>query len=125
MHAFDFVEKSEYEAIATRGFGRVFAGGDFIHWLLRGDLLEEVSENDVREGDIVIYFDENGRFKHAGLCFIKGIVVSKWGIGQLYRHAVSEVSESYGIAVKFFRPLSYDRAFELFRQFAKERGMLI
>lgn len=124
MHALDFVEKPEYEAITRYGFQRVFAGGDFAHWLLERGLLVEVAVSEAREGDIVIYFAENGRFKHAGLHMSDGSVTSKWGIGQLYKHGLFEVPESYGTRVRFFTKLPYDKAFEYFRQFAKERGML-
>jgi hypothetical protein len=124
MHVLDFVEKPEYEAITRYGFQRVFAGGDFAHWLIERGLLVEVAVSHAREGDIVIYFADDGRFKHAGVYISDGSVTSKWGVGQLYKHGLSEVPESYGTRVGYFTKLPYDKAFEYFRQFAKERGML-
>jgi hypothetical protein len=50
MHVFDFTEKSEYVAIAKRGFNRVFAGGAFVHLLLDEGLLKELVVSDAREG---------------------------------------------------------------------------
>ena len=122
MHVFDFAEKSDYAAIATSGLGKIFAAGDFAHWLLDNKLLAEVTQGDVREGDVVFYFSDAGRFKHAGRMLARGRVLSKWGTGHLYEHGVFEVPESYGIVVRFFRGLSYEQAFERFVQFAEEKG---
>lgn len=123
MYIFDFAEKPDYAAIATSGQGKIFAAGDFAHWLLANNLLVEVSQSDVREGDIVFYFSDAGRFKHAGRMLASGRVVSKWGTGHLYEHGVFEVPESYGAAARFFRGLSYEQAFEHFVRFAEEKGM--
>ncbi len=57
MHAFDFVGKPEYAAIALYGRGDVYVGGAFIGWLLARRLLVEVAQSDAKVGDIVIYFD--------------------------------------------------------------------
>lgn len=122
MHVFDFAEKEDYAAIATSGLGKIFAAGDFVHWLLDHNLLVEITQNEAREGDIVVYFNEPGRFKHAGRILENGRVVSKWGIGNLYEHEVSEVPESYGNIVRFFRGLFYEEAFGHFLRFAEEKG---
>jgi len=124
MHIFDFAEKPEYVAIAERGFNRVFAGGTFVHWLLDRGLLEEMAEADAREGDLVIYFNDEGRFKHAGLKLGKDRVVSKWGTGRLYEHGLFEVPESYGTTVRFFRRLTFEVAYKHFRWFAEQNGLL-
>ena len=79
MHVFDFAEMPEYAAIARSGLGRIFAAGAFAHRLLDNGLLVEVTPPDVREGDIVVYFGDDGRFKHAGLSIANGRVLSKWG----------------------------------------------
>jgi hypothetical protein len=123
MHVFDFAERPDYAAIATRGLGKIFAAADFAHWLLANNLLTEVTQADVREGDIVFYFSVDGRFKHAGRMLADGRIVSKWGIGHLYEHGIFEVPESYGNAVRFFRGLSYDEAFENFMRFAEEKDI--
>jgi hypothetical protein len=124
MHVFDFAEKPEYAAIATHGLGRIYAAGAFAHWLLDRGLLVEVTHTDVREGDLVFYFSDDGRFKHAGLCQTKGRVMSKWGIGHLYEHGVFEVPDSYGDKVRLFRNLSYEEAFGHFMRFAEDNGMV-
>ena len=68
MYVFDFAEKPEYAAIATHGLGRIYAAGAFAHWLLDRGLLVEVTQVEVREGDFVFYFNNEGRFKHAAIC---------------------------------------------------------
>lgn len=123
MHVLDFAEKPDYATIAKHGRGEIFAAGAFAHWLLDKGFLVELKQDDAREGDIVLYFNEDGRFKHAGLIGANGRVVSKWGIGHLYQHELFEVPESYGTTVRFFRGLSYDYAFDHFLQFAEENGM--
>jgi hypothetical protein len=123
MHVFDFAEKPDYTAIAKHGLGKIFAAGDFAHWLLENNVLVEVTHGDVRQGDIVFYFTDAGRFKHAGRMLANGRVLSKWGTGHLYEHGVLEVPESYGTTVRFFRGLSYNEAFDHFVRFAEERGM--
>jgi hypothetical protein len=124
MYVFDFAEKHEYAAIATHGLGRIYAAGAFAHWLLDRGLLVELTPVEVREGDLVFYFNNEGRFKHAGLCRTDGRVMSKWGIGHLYEHGVFEVPDSYGDKLRFFRKLSYDEAFGHFMRFAEDNGMV-
>ena len=122
MHVFDFTEKPEYIAIADYGLGRVFAGVDFAHRLIEKGFLTEVSQAEAENGDLVAYFRE-GNFKHVGLWQPNGRVLSKWGVGHLYDHALFEVPESYGTAVRFYDALSYEAAYELFVQFAQENGI--
>jgi hypothetical protein len=115
MYAFDFAEKREYVQIAECGR---FAGRDFLHWLLNMGLLEEVSEKDACQGDLVIYFSEAGRFEHIGAKPETDRVVSKWGTGHLYEHGLFEVPESYGTTVRFFKRLTFEAAYGYFREFA-------
>jgi hypothetical protein len=91
--------------------------------LLDKGLLAEVTVADARDGDLVFYFGDDGRFKHAGVCRDNGQVVSKWGIGHLHRHRLFEVPESYGTKVRFFTKLLYEEAFEHFMEFAEDEGM--
>jgi len=125
MHVFDFAEKDEYAAIATRDGGRIFAASVFAHWLLDNGLLEEVSQVDVQSGDIVLYFGGDGRFKHAGLSAGNGRVISKWGIGYLFEHGLLEVPDSYGSQVRCFKALPYRVAYGYFRRFAEQNGVRV
>lgn len=124
VHALGFVGSPEYEMIASRGFNVVFAGSGFARWLLDRGALIEISDADLEEHDLVFYFD-NGHFKHAGLALNDQRIVSKWGRGHLYEHALWEVPQSYGTIVCFFKRLPYDRAVDFFVQFAKEKGVLL
>lgn len=122
MHAFDFVGKPEYAAIALYGRGDVYVGGAFIGWLLARRLLVEVAQSDARVGDIVIYFDGE-TFKHIGRRVEGGRLISKWGTGHLYEHEVLEVPLSYGKNVRFFKRLSFEEAFKNFARFAEDNGV--
>jgi len=124
VHALDFAGKPEYVAIAERGFNVVFAGPAFAHWLLDKGLLYEVAPSNAHEGDLVLYFNEKRRFKHAGLSQGHHRVLSKWGIGHLFEHGLFEVPESYGTQARFFKKLPCDEAYAHFRAFAEEKGML-
>jgi hypothetical protein len=75
MHVLDFTEKPEYARIASLGFSVVYAGPAFAHWLLEKNVLEEVS-GAAREGDFALYFNEEGKFKHAGAIAANGRIVS-------------------------------------------------
>jgi hypothetical protein len=125
VHVFEFTEKPEYAAIASRGFNVVFAGPTFAHWLLDKQLLTEVLEAEAREGDLVFYFNDEERVKHAGLNLGSHRVESKWGKGNLFQHDLFEVPESYGVKARFFRKVPYEKAFEYFTRFAKEKGMFL
>jgi hypothetical protein len=124
MHVFEFTGKTEYEAIARRGFNVVFAGPTFVQWLLEKGSLTEVAEHEARDGDLIVYSDDHGRVKHAGLTRPGRRVESKWGKGGLFEHGVFEVPVSYGNNARFFSNMSYKEAFRQFGCFARERGML-
>lgn len=124
VHVFEFTEKPEFVAIASRGFNVVIAGPRFVEWLLEHRLLTEVSEAEMREGDLILYFDPSGRIKHAGLNRGNGRVESKWGKGGLFQHNIFEIPASYGSTVRFFRRIPSEEALQHFKQYAKEKGML-
>ena len=123
VHVLGFAGCPDYEAIASRGFHVVFAGRAFAHWLIDRGALSEVSQPEAKTGDFVFYFDQDGRFMHAGLDRTNLRVTSKWGIGHLYEHELWDVPESYGTSVRFFKQLPYEEALDLFIQFAREKGM--
>lgn len=124
MHVFDFVEKPDYVAIAKRGFNRVFAGKAFVHWLLDRGLLEKVQWPDAGRGDVVLYFNEQGTFKHAGLIFAGDRLLSKWGTGHLFEHGVLEVPESYRTGLLLVKGVPYEEGYKRFCDFAAENGMI-
>lgn len=81
------------------GITDLFAGSKFVQGLI--PYLVPVSESDVDEGNLVLYFDE-GIPTHAGLVK-ESDVISKWGKGHIYRHSRLEVPLSYGNEIRFYR----------------------
>jgi hypothetical protein len=62
------------------------------------------------EKDLAIYFDGTteekifvGEFQHIGRVSKKGLVISKWGCGDVYLHSPELVPSYYGEMLKFFR----------------------
>jgi len=124
VFALGFAGSPDYEAIASRGFNVVFAGREFVRWLLDRDALFEVPEAEAKNGDLVLYFDHDG-YMHAGLVRGDGRIASKWGVGHLYEHDLWDLPESYGATVRFFQQLTGDQAIDYFIQFARHKGMFL
>jgi cell wall-associated NlpC family hydrolase len=103
----------------------VYASPTFARWLLDRSFLREARQEEARKGDLVFYFNDNGRVSHAGVIVGNNRVESKWGVGHLYQHALFEVPESYGTKVRLFRKLDLEESLEYFRRFAKEKGMFV
>lgn len=125
VHVFDFTEKPAYIEIARWGFNIGYASPDFAHWLIDHGFLKELSLEAVQEGDMVFYFDPQGRLKHAGLMISKDRVLSKWGTGHLFEHQLNEVPESYGNTKRFYSRMECDGALAHFKEYVRGRGMLI
>ena len=121
VHAFCLVGDKTYEDVASFGIGRVYAGKEFMEFLLERRLLRELKACEAKANDLVIYF-MNGEFRHVGRINAQGKVVSKWGVGGLYAHALFEVPISYGNEVKWYIGLDADQCFNLFIQYAKYNG---
>lgn len=78
----------------------------FIQTLESGVLppsLMEVEGDDLRRGDLALYYDR-GHFMHVGLIQPDGRIVSKWGSGAILIHPVDIVPSRYGDEVRFYRP---------------------
>jgi hypothetical protein len=95
----------------------------FAVWLLKSGSLMESDAALAEVGSIVMYFDNDGVFTHVGLLSTKARVQSKWGTLGFYEHGLFEVPANYGDTVRYFRPLTYDQAIELFYDFAEENGV--
>jgi hypothetical protein len=118
MHTFGFESCPEYAEVAAQG---VFAGLQFFTWLTATGRLVEVDDHQPSENDLVMYFD-GGKAVHVGRVVSSGRVISKWGVGLMYEHGLSEVPKNYGDEVRFFRSIEPDVALEHFLDFAEERG---
>ncbi len=122
MHALEFVDRPEYGEIANFGIGRIYAGAEFMHWLINHERITE-TENPI-VNDYVLYFQDNGEFKHIGLLLDDGRVLSKWGTGHLYEHSTLEVPAIYGAIVRYYRHRDADDMYFYFKEFAEDRGVI-
>ena len=123
VYVFNLVDDPEYVEIASFGIGRVFAGPEFVSFLLSNNYIERINENEASAEDIIIYFDQS-EIKHAGKIKAKCRIVSKWGIGHLYEHGIFEVPEQYGGEVRFYRQLPKEEVLDYFVEFARHKGMI-
>jgi len=117
MLSFELIRSAAVTEIA-RTFRDTYPGGDFVAYLV-AHCLSEISQEAARDGDVVVYSD-GGRIVHAGK-LKAGRVVSKWGTGYLWEHAVAEVPGSYGEEVRFYRAVSKAVAEEAFVAYARQR----
>jgi hypothetical protein len=124
VHALEFTEKPEYLAIAKYPFKTTYAGPEFAHWLIDRGNLRVRPETEATPGDLLFYF-EQGHFKHAAVLLSGRRAVSKWGKGHLFEHDIFEVPQSYGSDLRFLERLPYDAAIHSFVCFAKENGLMV
>jgi hypothetical protein len=91
------------------------ADARFMRHLIQDRLLNEIPHECAVTNDIVVYSD-NADLQHAGKLF--GLrVVSKWGDGLLWEHAIHEVPGIYGDSVAFYRHLSRKAAESAFANY--------
>lgn len=82
-----------------------------IRLILDDDKYDEISLNEVKPGDIVIYYNnKTGDLNHSGIIVaynsstdVTPMICSKWGRGPEYVHALFDVPEFYGPDFKYFR----------------------
>ena len=126
-HAFQLTQSKTYRYIAyidaCSGREVFFAGSEFARFLTQSGKLQEISQNETRPGDVVIYFDDDEMPEHAGRIVADGKrIKSKWGGGGLLlEHRLYEVPESYGEVVRFYRTILTKEAEGAFLEFAKSR----
>lgn len=65
-------------------------------------------EQEMRAGDILLYFDQENNFKHVGKAAEDGRVTSKWGIAHVYQHP-SRLLPTYLGEPKIYRQLNPER----------------
>lgn len=124
MFAFNFICKAQYAQVALR-YPEVFAGKDFMNWMLDNQLLEEKSLDSLSEGDYVIYLDNEESFKHIGIWIADGVIHSKWGTLGLYEHPLFEVPTQYGDNLIYCKKISEDFALNHFFKYAQSLGVLL
>lgn len=114
-YALELADVPVYQAIGRDFGGEVFAGREFVEWLLEGRLKELVAPI---PGCLAFYF-EGWTWRHVGITGVGERVVSKWGTFPVYEHDFWEVPLTYGDRIRFFEQLSSARAIELFLEFAR------
>lgn len=121
VYSFGLTKDPTYLSVASFGFGRTFAGAEFIHFLLDHSLLTERQTGQAFAGDLVVYFG-NDLFKHVGTVLACNQVLSKWGTGHLFEHSTWEVPTNYGDHVKYFKQLAPEEGLDLFIKYAEVDG---
>jgi hypothetical protein len=92
-----------------------------MEFLFENQILVPRAPESVVSNDLIVYLD-NGVFRHVGRIAEPDRVLSKWGTGHLYQHAVWEVPASYGEEICYFVGTDEDMSFGLFRAYAESRG---
>jgi hypothetical protein len=118
MYALGLAVLPDHLATLAERHDSAFPSADFIARLVeRG--LQRITTDAAEDGDVVLYFDADGHPAHAGI--VQGpLVVSKWGAGHIWKHAVFEIPASYGVEVRFYRRIARDEALRLFEVFARD-----
>jgi hypothetical protein len=121
-YAFGLFDRPDYIRIATAeqraGGSRFFANSRFAEHLVSVGAVAPVCGRDVRDGDIALYGDRP-RPLHAARIAGDGWLISKWGLGHLYRHRLWEVPARYGHTVRFVRQIGQHAPLREFHAFLK------
>ena len=92
----------------------IYPRSDFADYLVCY-YLEEISEQEARAGDVVVYF-KDAKPVHAGT-LDSGLVVSKWGLfSHLWKHGMCELPIEYGDEARFYRSLPENIIREAFKK---------
>lgn len=120
-------DSAKYKELCRRTHNSIQS--ECISYLLsQGHLQEDETPS---KGCIVIYFNEKGKPKHAGILEKDGndndrMIRSRWGnFGAIVTHKVWDVPTMYGIEVKYYHPLTSEEAENYFGEFLKDRGLEI
>ena len=98
----------------------VFAGLDFVEWALAGRLRPI---DDPQIGSLAMYF-MGEKWRHVGLVYRSGRIISKWGTYPVYEHEISDIPASYGNRVRFYERPTHSDALALFLEYARFVGVV-
>lgn len=103
MHVLNLVDRIEPNVFEQDDKKlRFFVDSNLFRKLYESGVLSEISNDQLEPNDLVVYY--NGQEKmHAGLYMAPNLVLSKWGVGPLFRHALWDVPKSYGDALRYFK----------------------
>jgi hypothetical protein len=116
-YAFRLLDSPEFVDITER-YPFLLANSSYVLYLIERNLTE-IEQNEVRDGDYIIYF-LNGVPQHAGK--IRNYkVVSKWGTYHLWEHDIWEVPIEYGDKMSFYRQISLEECVSAFKTWVDTR----
>jgi hypothetical protein len=118
-YAFRLSEDSVYRAVARGSEPNIFAGLKFVEWALAGRLRPI---DDPQIGSLAMYF-MGEKWRHVGLVYRSGRIISKWGTYPVYEHEISDIPASYGNRVRFYERPAPPDALALFLEYARFVGM--
>ncbi len=113
IYAFDLRNKTAETKYITQD---IFPNPKFTRHLV-DNFLTEISLNNAENDNYIVYF-ENSHPKHAGKVNNYKIV-SKWGTAHRWSHALFEVPSDYGDEIKFFKKMSENDIYEIFKKWAE------
>ena len=115
MYALDLQNDQRYLELRKIIDPNIHADTSFLNYLIdEGALLLDSS------GNLLTYSNEL-KITHIGKIDIQGRVISKWGIGHLYEHAIYEVPISYGDQVRRYSLIENISVFWYFEAYLKNR----
>jgi hypothetical protein len=86
-----------------------------MRWLRETGTIAEVEQEYTQSEDLVVYF--NGDTPTYAGNMRDARVVSKWGQGLLYEHAIDEIPWSYGCECRFFEHVATSDAESAYKKF--------
>lgn len=98
----------------TSPTGRYYIGTLCLKRLIDSGHLKLLNTNQPPEKTYAIYFN-NDKVSHIGVVSSNGYILSKWGMGNLYKHLPEQVPLSYGDTVKFYEAIDNDVAMDFFK----------
>lgn len=104
-YALGIASDADYLELAARNKKTVaLVDSDFVSGLKGDGTLTEVSVNQLKNGNLVLY-SSKGKLKHAGIIVSRGPirVRSKWGGRDVHAHGLWEVPIGYGHEIEFVR----------------------
>ena len=100
--ALNLADSKTYDRLRRGLSARVDA--EFVQTLVNTSVLKPLSQERAFPDGIVVYRNA-GEVKHAGQ-IARDRVISKWGKGKLWEHALHEVPQTYGDTYEFYETLS-------------------
>jgi hypothetical protein len=96
---------------------------NFVDWICEKELIRKCAIDQAIDGDMVLYSDRRLGLRHAGLVR-ENNVVSKWGLGHLWRHRLWEIPTSYGDSAQTYTASEPSQVIAALKEFAKVKGGL-